>query len=328
MSVGFVKASRAVQEVVNGTLEKVVSRDCHFIEGASSSLMRWIQAVHPAIDGLGWGAMAELRLRSDTRRDGMRVAREILNPYGMGEPGAVQSDPLQDIIIRAFAAARQPMELAMIEVHEELAPVTSEFVPPGQERVFLAGVYNIICSYVQEVHSMVLSQAVVPTWVVPGIWGARQGILTEAPLLAPQIRPAEAPAPPNEVKDARATEKTETGTQSEPAPASATVQLSTSEVLAPRAPPLQLVAPLSNKKSPAKASKPKGTPGSGARWAYTQQSVRSMWNDPERWREDEAFERVRAQGWSNDIPVIIMEDEKADALLAQQRASRHPSSST
>ena len=137
MSVRFVKASRAIQEVVNGTLEKVVSRDHHFIEGASSSLIRWIRAVHPAIDGLGRGAMAELRLRSDARRDGMRVAWEILDPYGMGEPGVVKSDPLQDIIIRAFAVARQPTELAMIEVHEELAPVTSEFVPPGQERVFL-----------------------------------------------------------------------------------------------------------------------------------------------------------------------------------------------
>ena len=328
MSVGFVKASRAVQEVVNGTLEKVVLRDRHFIEGASSSLMRWIRAVHPAIDGLGRGAMAELRLRSDARRDGMRVAREILNPYGMGEPSAVQSDPLQDIIIRAFTAARQPTELAMIEVHKELAPVTSQFVPPGQERVFLAGVYNIICSYIQEVHSMVLGQAVVPTQVVPGIWGARRGILAEAPLLAPQIGPAEAPTPPNEVGDARATEKTETGTQSEPAPASATIQSSTSEVPAQWAPPLHVVAPLSSKKSPATASKPKGTPGSGARRAYTQQSVRSLWNDPERRREDEAFERVRAQGRSNDIPVIIMEDEKADALLAQQRASRQSSSST
>ena len=83
------------------------------------------------------------------------------------------------------------MELAIIEVHEQLVPLTSEYVDPGQERVFLSGVYNVICSYVQEVHSMVLGQAVVPTQIIPGIWGVRWGILAEALLLAPQIGPVE-----------------------------------------------------------------------------------------------------------------------------------------
>ena len=150
MSIGFEKASEAVKEVVSGTIEKVVLRDLHFIQGASSNLMRWIWAVQPAIDSLGRGAKAELRLRSDARRDGMKIAREILNPYGIGEPGTDQTDPLQDMIVRAFAAAQEPTELAIIDVHEQISPLTSEFVDPGQERVFLAGVYNVICSYVQE----------------------------------------------------------------------------------------------------------------------------------------------------------------------------------
>ena len=106
MSTGFEKASEDVQEVVSGALEKVVLRDRHFIEGASSNLMRWIRAVQPAINSLGWGAMAEICLRSDARRDGMKIAWEILNPYGVGEPGASPTDPLQDIIVRAFAVAQ------------------------------------------------------------------------------------------------------------------------------------------------------------------------------------------------------------------------------
>ena len=328
MSVGFEKASEAVQKVISGTLEWVVLRDWHFIEGASSNLMRWIRAVQPAIDGLGWGAMAEICLRSDARRDGMQVAWEILNPYGVGKPGTDQTDLLQDIIVRAFAVARQPTELAIIEVHEQLAPLTSEFVPPGQERTFLARVYNVICSYVQEVHSMVLGQAVVPTQIVPGIWGALWGILAEAPLLAPQIGPAEVPTPPKEVRDAGTTKKAETGTQSEPAPPLANVKPSTAEVPAQRVPPQQLVALMSNKKSPAKSSKSKSTPGSGGRRSHTQQSVHTLWNDPERRREDEAFERVRAQGRRTEPPVIIMEDVTAEFLLAQQRTSRQASSSS
>ena len=88
------------------------------------------------------------------------------------------------------------------------------------------------------------------------------------------------------------------------------------------------MAPLSNKKSPAKASKSKSTPGSGGKRSHTQQSVHTLWNDPERRREDEAFERIWAQGRASDVSVIIMEDEMAEYLLAQQRASCQPSSSS
>ena len=244
----------------------------------------------------------------------------------MGEPGTGQTNPLQDIIVRAFAVAWQPTELAIIEVHKQLAPLTSEFVPPGQERTFLVGVYNVICSYVQEVHSMVLGQAVVPTQIVPGIWGARRGILTKAPLLAPQIGPTEVPAPPKEVRDAGTTKKAETGTQSEPAPPPASAKPSTTEVPTQWVPPQQLVAPLSNKKSPAKSSKSKSTPGSGGKQSHTQQSVHTLWNDLERRREDKVFERVQAQSRSTEPPV--MEDVTAEFLHAQQRTSCQPSSSS
>ena len=197
MSAGFVKVSDAVQAIVSGSLQDIIKRDRNFIEGPSSTLMRWIWAVQPAIDGLGKSGMAQVRLRSDARRDGMKVAQEVLNPYG-AETDKPQMDPLQDIIIRAFTAARRPTELAVIEVHEQLAPLTDEYVPPGQERVFLSRAFNIICSYAQEIHSMVLSQVVVPTQVVPGIWGTWRGVLAEAPLLAPQLGPATTPAPPPE----------------------------------------------------------------------------------------------------------------------------------
>ena len=163
MSTGFEKACEAILDVVNDSLENVIQRDRNFIEGASSTLMKWIRAVQPTIDGLGCPGMAQIRLRSDARRDRMKIAREILDPYSGGDANASQTDPLQDIIIRAFAAAREPTELAVITVHEQLAPLVDEYVHPGQERVFLSGAFNVICAYVQEIHSMVLGQAVVPT---------------------------------------------------------------------------------------------------------------------------------------------------------------------
>ena len=169
MSTGFEKASLAVHGVVNRSLSGVIRRDMRFIEGASSTLMRWIRAIQPAIDSLD-------------HRDGMKIAREILDPYDVGGVDDSNLDPLHEIIVRAFAAARTPTEEAIIGVHEQLAPLTKRHVPPGQERVFLSGAFNMVCTYIQEVRSMVLGQAVLPTQIVPGIWGARRGILAEAPI--------------------------------------------------------------------------------------------------------------------------------------------------
>ena len=276
MSSGFEKASVAVQDVVNRSLSGVIRRDLRFIEGASSTLLRWIRAVQPAIDSLDRPPDVQLRYRNDAQRNGMEVAQEILDPHNMGGVSDPNLDPLHEIIVRAFAAARAPTETAINEVHEQLAPLVEKHIPAGQERVFLSGAFNVICSYVQEVRSMVLGQAVLPTQIVPGVWGARRGVLAEAPLLAPQLGPVPTPALIRE-EDADPPEKTETGTQSDPAPPPVSKPLATEA----RAQPKLLVAPLgANTKSPGKSSKSKGIPGSSNRWTHTQQSIRSMWNDP------------------------------------------------
>ena len=245
---------------------------------------------------------------------------QILDPYGGEGMSESQTDPFQDIIIRAFAAARRPTELAIIEVHEQLAPLTDQYVPPGQERVFLSGAFNVICAYSQEVQSMVLGQAVVPTQIVPGIWGARQGILAEAPLLASQIGPATVPALSKEGENTGAGKKAETGNQPEPVLPPVTTKPITTEIPSQRVHPEQLVALLSTK-SPVKAGKSKGTPGSVGRRSYTQQSVRALWADPERCREDEEFEHLQARGQTSTVPIIVLDDETADAILAQQTSS-------
>ena len=326
MSSGFVKASLAVQSVVNRSLSGVIRRDLCFIEGVSSTLMRWIRAFQPAIDSLDRPAATQIRLRSDARRDGMIVAQEILDPSGVGGVDDPSLDPLHEIIVRAFAAARTPTERAIIEVHEQLAPLTEQYVPPGQERVFLSRAFNVICAYIQEVRSMVLGQAVLPTQIVPGVWGARWGILAEAPLLAPQIGPVPTPAPAQETESTEPPEKVEAGIQSDPTPPAAATKPLATEVPSQQVQPKLLVAPLSTR-SPAKSSKSKGTPGSSSKQLFAQQSVRTLWNDPERAREDEAFERSQAQDRPGEIPVVLMDDENVDRILAGQRPTQLSSSS-
>ena len=288
MSDGFEKATADVQAVVNQSLAGVIRHDIHFIEGASSTLMKWVRAVQPAIDSLDRPVEVQGRLRREAHRDGMQIAREVLSPYDVAGADDPNLDPLHEIIVRLFAAARAPIEKAIIAVHDQLAPLTEEHVPPGQERVFLSGAFNVICAYVQEVRSMVLGQAVLPTQIVLGVWGTRRGVLAEAPLLAPQIGPvpAVAPdlAPPKETEVAKPPETVEMGIQSDPAPPPPVAKPQVSKPLAQEAPgqrvqPKLLVAP-QRAASPAKGSKTKGTPGSDRR-AHTERSVRALWSNPE-----------------------------------------------
>ena len=319
MSDGFEKATADVQAVVNQSLAGVIRRDIRFIEGASSTLMKWVRAVQPAIDSLDRPVDLQGRLRREAHRDGMQIAREILSPYDVAGADDPNLDPLHEIIVRSFAAARAPTEKAIVEVHDSLAPLAEQHIPPGQERVFLSGAFNVICAYVQEVRSMVLGQAVLPTQIVPGVWGARRGVLSEAPLLAPQIGPAPAsapaPAPTKETEVVKPPEKVEAGIQSDPAPPPPAAKPQVLKPLTNEAPgqriqPKLLVAP-QRAASPAKTSKTKGTPGSSRR-AHTQ----DYWDNPERAREDEAFERSRAQRRSEDPEVLIMEDENVERILA------------
>ena len=60
---------------------------------------------------------------------------------------------------------------------------------------------------------------------------------------------------------------------------------------------------------------------------YTQQSVRALWDHPERAREDEAFERSRAPVRPGEIEVFVMEDENVDRILAGRPPTQSAASS-
>ena len=83
--------------------------------------------------------MTQIRLRSDARTARMKIAREVLDPYGGEGTSEPQTDPFQEIIIRAFAAAQRPTELAVIDVHEQLAPLTNQLCSPGSGEGFPLG---------------------------------------------------------------------------------------------------------------------------------------------------------------------------------------------
>ena len=65
-----------------------------------------------------------------------------------------------------------------------------EHIPPAQAGVFLAAIFQIMCTYQQEIDNMVLSQTVMLAQVMPNIWGVWQGIIVGLSLLGPPTCPA------------------------------------------------------------------------------------------------------------------------------------------
>ena len=114
--------------------------------------------------------------------------------------------------------------------------------------------------------------------------------------MAPQIGPVPTPAPAKGTERAEPPEKVEAGVQSGPAPPPPAIKPLATEAPPQRVQPKLLVAPMSSStKSLAKSSKTKGTPRSLSKQSSIQQSVHSLWDNPERAREDEAFEGSWAQ---------------------------------
>ena len=164
-----------------------------FVVEASTALRRWVKAVQPAIDCLGKSMAEQSHLLEDAWKAGMEITKEILALYpleGKKEP----ADPLHDLTVRAFNAARRHIESTFLSLHWQLPVLVHQHVPPTQAGVFLAAIFQIMCTYWQEMDNMVLSQTIMPAQVVPNMWGVWQGIIEGLSLLGPPTCPARWPA--------------------------------------------------------------------------------------------------------------------------------------
>ena len=132
-------------------------------------------------------------LLEDAQKAGMEITKEILAlylPEGKKEP----TDPLHDLMIQAFNAARKHIEDDFQSLHHKLPVLVHQHVPLAQAGVFLAAIFQIMCTYWQEMDNMVLSQTVMLAQVIPNMWGVQQGIIEGLSLLGPPTCPASWPA--------------------------------------------------------------------------------------------------------------------------------------
>ena len=253
LSEGYQQACLEVQGLVNQSLSLSTEKDHRFMAEASTTLCRWVKAVQLVIDCLGKSVAEQSHLLEDARKVGMEITKEILAlypPEGKKEP----ADPLHDLMIRAFNTAQKHIEEAFLCLHHKLPVLVHQYVPPAQAGVFLAAIFQIMCTYRQEMDNMVLSQTVMLAQVIPNMWGVWQGVIEGLSLLGPPTCPASWSASLVKWIDGH------------PTP----TQRATS------VPPVTLV----------KSSSGKSSSGSGVKKSKPKQ-IPDFWNDSEREREDE-----------------------------------------
>ena len=181
----YQQACLEVQGLVKQSLDLTTEKDRKFVSEASTALRRWVKAVQLAIDCLGKSVAEQSCLLEDARKAGMQIIKDILALYPPEDIKGT-TDPANDLTVQVFTMARRHVEDAFLALHGQLLALVHQHVPLVQASVFLAAIFQIMCTYWQETDNMVLSQTIMPAQVVPNIWGVGRGSLRVCPCWVPQ----------------------------------------------------------------------------------------------------------------------------------------------
>ena len=293
LSDGYQLACLEVQGFIRQSLDRSTHKDHKFIAEVSTALCQWVEAIQPAIDCLDKSVAKQSRLLEDAWRAGMQITEDILGLYSPEDKKKKEAtNPLHNLTAQAFDVAQKHVEDACMTLHLELPALVHQHVPLAQAGVFLAAIFQIMCTYWQETDNMVLDQTVMLAQVVPNMWGVWQGVIEGLSLLGPPTCPDSWPASLVERVDKEPAKRTTL------------------------APPVTLV----------KGDSGKTAAGSSGKRSL-QKQIPDFWNNPEREREEEESQRVeeekhRKKSSGSPILSLAKHEEPVSSLVTKTTPNR------
>ena len=137
----------------------------------------------------------QARLLQAARQAGKEAMEDILALLPVEEsPYLTPVVPKEDILTPALQVTRTHTEKAIEAVNIQLLALVHQHIPPQQAGVFLASLLQVMCSYWQEMDGMATSQVILPSQIVPNLWGVSQAMMEGLTLLGPPNCPASWPA--------------------------------------------------------------------------------------------------------------------------------------
>ena len=101
----------------------------------------------------------------------------------------------EDLLTLALQAMCKHKEVGIATVNTQLSALVDKHIPPPHAGVFLATLFQVLCSYRQEMDGMVTSQVVLPGQVIPNIWGVSWTLMEGLTLLGQPNCPASGQPP-------------------------------------------------------------------------------------------------------------------------------------
>ena len=188
-------ACREVQTIIQRALQRSTAIDRIFVCGASATIRHWVKAVQPAMGCMEESLEEQAWLLQEAREAGKEATKDILALLlAEASPYLTPVVPQEDILSPALEATCAHTEKAIKAINAELSVLVHHHVPPQQAGVFLATLFQVMCSYWQEIDGMVTSQVVLPVQIVPNKWGISQSMMEGLTLLGPPGCPASWPS--------------------------------------------------------------------------------------------------------------------------------------
>ena len=176
LSENYQQACVEVQGIIRRSLRKSTAINRTFVHGATDAIHRWVQAIHPVMDCMGESVEEQTHLLQEAQKARKQITAEVLALLPEGNTPNLPPVVLEiNLLTPALTATRTHMDSAIETVSEQLLDLIHHHVPLGQAGVFLASLLQMICSYQQEMDSMLTNQVILPGQIIPDLWGVSRG---------------------------------------------------------------------------------------------------------------------------------------------------------
>ena len=177
MSEGFWEACLDVEVVVQKTLAEVMAHDRAFAAKAAKDLDLWTSALQPLFD-TDTVTDAEMEIRwPHARTTGQVVSDRILQrSREVAQDQFLNGGPVWAALLQSFAKMEEQCTQTLKRVANQVPEIMAPHILEGQVGVFLAALYQLICTQQQGITSLVVAQAGVPVHLGVNNWVATASI--------------------------------------------------------------------------------------------------------------------------------------------------------
>ena len=145
------------------TLVEAMAHDRAFATKAAKDLDLWTSALQ-LLFNTNAVMEAEMEIRcAHARSTGQVVSDRILvQSREVAKDKFLDGGPIRTALLKSFAKVEERCMWALKKVADQVPEIMAQHVPEGQVGVFLAALYQLICTQQQGITSMVVAQAGVP----------------------------------------------------------------------------------------------------------------------------------------------------------------------